>query len=91
MKVPAPHGTPVYLTADVRAIEAAAVAVKNPPRLMEKAGHEAAELARQVVDGAGKPILVLAGPGNNGGDAFIVARHLKQAFFNVTVVFSGDE
>ncbi len=90
MKVPAPHGSPVYLTADIRAIEAAAAAVKNPPALMEKAGHEAAELAQQVTDG-GKPVLVLAGPGNNGGDAFIVARHLRQAYFNVTVVFTGDE
>ena len=91
MAVHAPHGTPVYLTADVRAIEAAAAAMKNPPHLMEKAGLEAAELARQVADGAGKPVLVLAGPGNNGGDAFIVARHLKQAYFNVTVVFAGEE
>jgi hydroxyethylthiazole kinase-like uncharacterized protein yjeF len=91
MTVRASHDTPVYLTADVRAIEAAAAAVKNPPQLMEKAGLEAAELARQVADGSGKPVLVLAGPGNNGGDAFIVARHLKQAYFNVTVVFAGEE
>jgi len=91
MTVHAAHGTPVYLTADVRAIESAAAAAPLPPQLMEKAGSAAAELARDVSGGTGKPVLVVAGPGNNGGDAFVVARHLKQWFFNVTVLFAGDE
>jgi len=91
MTVHAIHGTPVYLTTDVRAIEAAAAAAPVPPQLMEEAGLAAAEIARDVSGGTGKPILVLAGPGNNGGDAFVVARHLKQWYFKVTVVFAGDE
>ena len=91
MKVLAFHGAPVYLTVDARAIEAAAVAVKKPPPLMEKAGLAAAEIARDISGGTGKPVLVLAGPGNNGGDAFVVARHLKKWYFKVTVVFAGDE
>ena len=89
MTVHATHGTPVYMTADVRAIEAAAA--PNPPPLMERAGLAAAEVARDVSGGTGKAVLVFAGPGNNGGDAFVVARHLKQWYFNVTVLFAGDE
>jgi len=89
MTVHAVHGTPVYLTADVRAIEAKAAPITPP--LMERAGLAAAEVARDMSGGTGKPVLVFAGPGNNGGDAFVVARHLKQWYFNVTVVFAADE
>lgn len=85
----APHNTPLYLTADIRAIEAAAAS--NSPPLMERAGLAAAEIAREVSGGNGEPVLVVAGPGNNGGDAFVVARHLRQWYYKVTVVFDGDE
>ncbi|MBI4204132.1 MAG: NAD(P)H-hydrate dehydratase [Betaproteobacteria bacterium] len=81
------HNTPIYRTAEIREIEAAAGTLP----LMERAGLAAAELARGVAPESGRPILVLAGPGNNGGDAFVIARHLKQWWFNVTVVFTGDE
>ena len=89
MAVHATHNAPIYLTADVRAIETAA-ASSSPP-LMERAGLAAADVAREVAGGNGRPVLVLAGPGNNGGDAFVLARHLKQWYFKVTVVFAGEE
>ncbi|HKU45950.1 MAG TPA: NAD(P)H-hydrate dehydratase [Burkholderiales bacterium] len=54
--------------------------------LMERAGAAAAELAATLAGDKAKDVLVLAGPGNNGGDARIVARLLKERFFRVEVV-----
>lgn len=86
-----PDGTPVYTTEDIRHVETLAAALPDKPSLMERAGLAAAELAREVCGGTGKPVLIVAGPGNNGGDAFVVARHLRQWWHNVTVVSAGDE
>lgn len=86
MRVNIANGTPLYLTADVRRIEARHA--REP--LMERAGLAAAQLAREIVADNGRPILIFAGPGNNGGDAFVVARCLKQWFYAVTVIFAGD-
>jgi hydroxyethylthiazole kinase-like uncharacterized protein yjeF len=77
---------PVYRVAELRAIEAAAA---NHP-LMERAGLAAAGVARELLAGRPARVLVLAGPGNNGGDAFVVARWLKSWFFDVSVAFRGD-
>ena len=46
------------------------VSVKD---LMENAGSGAADIANHM----GKSFLVMCGPGNNGGDGFVAARHLK--------------
>lgn len=79
---------PVCSTAGIRAVEAAVLSVEPPPPLMERAGLAAARIARQML-GAGNRILVVAGPGNNGGDAFVAARHLRQWWHEVTVIFAG--
>lgn len=81
--------TPVYATADIRRIEAAAFAGQPAPALMERAGLAAADCARRML-GTKERVLVLAGPGNNGGDAFVVARHLARWWHAVDVVFTGD-
>jgi len=47
-------------------------------RLMENAGLAVAEQARKLVGALkGEHIAVLAGPGNNGGDGLVAARHLN--------------
>lgn len=86
-----PHRTPVYTTTEIRRLEALALTLPERPQLMERAGLAAAQCARESVTDTGKPILILAGPGNNGGDAFVIARHLRQWWFKVIVVFTGSE
>jgi hydroxyethylthiazole kinase-like uncharacterized protein yjeF len=80
----------LYLTDGVRALEAAALKRDPHAKLMERAGLAAAELARELLGEAGRSALVLAGPGNNGGDAFELATHLKRWFYRVDLVFAGD-
>ncbi len=57
---------------------------------MQRAGKAAAQYAIEIVLDRDGPILVLAGPGNNGGDAFETARLLRERFFKVRVVFAGE-
>ncbi len=58
--------------------------------LMESAGRAAADVARAMAGDRGGRVVVLAGPGNNGGDAFVVARWLRTWYFDIAVVFPGD-
>src|SRR5256885_14842104 len=79
---------PIYTTPAIRKLEGLAALASGT--LMQRAGAAAAEYARSLCGDTAKSILVLAGPGNNGGDAFEVAAHLKRWFFRVTVVFCGE-
>lgn len=80
---------PVYTAAEIREIERAAQAATPGLSLMARAGRAAFEVARRILGERGKSVLVLAGPGNNGGDAFEVAVHLKSANHRVALVFTG--
>ena len=56
--------------------------------LMEKAGLAVADaVARHPL---GTPVLVVAGPGNNGGDGFVAARVLAERGYQVRVLLLGD-
>jgi len=78
---------PIYTTAEIRRIEQAA----GEAPLMERAGAAAAGLAVKLVAENSKDVLVLAGPGNNGGDALIAANLLKERFFRVHVAKRPEE
>src|SRR3954469_18345594 len=58
--------------------------------LMEAAGARAAELVRERFPSA-RRVAVLCGPGNNGGDDFVVARHLHEAGVEVVLCLAARE
>ncbi len=57
--------------------------------LMDNAGAAVASTAADMV-APGSAIAVLCGPGNNGGDGFVAARHLKGRGFRVRVALLGE-
>jgi hydroxyethylthiazole kinase-like uncharacterized protein yjeF len=78
------------MAADIRAIDRHWALTHPDISLMEKAGAAAAELAGTLASESGEPVLILAGPGNNGGDALVVARRLRAQGFRVDVVSRAD-
>ena len=73
----------VLTTPELRAVEQRAI---TGPSLMERAGRAVADCARRMAADTGAPILVVAGPGNNGGDAWVAAAHLAESFHRVVVL-----
>ena len=57
--------------------------------LMEKAGIAVADAVRRIVP-AGSQVVVLAGPGNNGGDGIVAAQNLADSGYLVTVGLLGN-
>src|SRR5437660_534700 len=80
---------------EVRSIDARAAGEVGMPTviLVENAGRGAAAWLRDRI-AATTPqatrVLILCGPGNNGGDGGVVARHLEIAGFAVKVVWFAD-
>jgi len=75
-------GEPAATRDEIRAFDRYAIEVLGVPGvvLMENAGRQIAEAARAMLAECKKPyVVILAGPGNNGGDGFVVARHLAMA------------
>jgi hydroxyethylthiazole kinase-like uncharacterized protein yjeF len=84
--------TLLYSCAQIRAIEHAAQALLPPGTLMERAGAAAAAFALELLDfDAAGAVLVLAGPGNNGGDGLELAAHLARAGAEVELLHLAGE
>jgi ADP-dependent NAD(P)H-hydrate dehydratase / NAD(P)H-hydrate epimerase len=75
--------------AETRAADAATIAAGTPGmELMERAGAAVAEQALRRWPG--RSAFVLCGPGNNGGDGFVAARHLQEAGCSVRLGLLGE-
>ncbi|MBE8158000.1 MAG: NAD(P)H-hydrate dehydratase [Betaproteobacteria bacterium] len=82
----------LYDIAAVRAMEKTAFAGEDSFAVMRRAGEAAAKHAQEMLGKElRRPVLALAGGGNNGGDAFVAATKLREAGAEVKLVFAGDE
>ena len=59
-------------------------------QLMENAGSGVAKAALEKFDISGKSVIIVCGPGNNGGDGFVVARYLADKC-KITIVLIKPE
>ena len=81
----------LYTAAQVRALDQAAIASHCPgAELMQRAGQAAYGLLRRRWPAA-RRLTVLCGPGNNGGDGYVVARLAREDDLEVRVLQLGDE
>lgn len=59
--------------------------------LMENAGRGCADVLEKYFPVAGARVLIFCGPGNNGGDGFVIGRHLVNRGAQVRVVLVGRQ
>jgi NAD(P)H-hydrate epimerase len=87
---------PPMTAEEMRGADARAQRLGTPGHwLMEQAGAAVAIAARALFAAAERPVgsrvLVLCGPGNNGGDGLVAARHLAAADVGCEVVLLASE
>ena len=85
-------GVRVYSVEELRAIDRACAEEFGLPTLvlMEHAASQLSEAAVRLLSiFEGWTVLVVCGPGNNGGDGLAAARHLDAMGFEVVVVLAG--
>lgn len=78
---------------EVRAFDSWAINVLRIPGvvLMENAGRSCAEFILEKLASVQKPkVCIFCGTGNNGGDGYVIARHLLNNGLTVSVIIVGD-
>jgi len=82
-------GTPLFTVAELRAIEQGAQAGLPADELMSRAGRGAGRRIDALAGDRRASVCVVAGPGNNGGDGFVVAAELAARGHEVLCVLFG--
>ena len=74
-----PKPPPLYTPSEMNEADRLTIAAGTPGyELMKRAGAEAARIILPRFPDRG-PVHILCGPGNNGGDGFVIARHFQDA------------
>ena len=87
------HHPPTLTREQVRELDRSAIADYGIDSivLMENAGRRCADEAiRLLGDASAGLVLILCGPGNNGGDGFVIARTLRNRGFEVELWFVAE-
>jgi len=79
----------IFSSEEMKRFEQKQFLKRNSYSFMQKAGSRVFEFISNNFKNK-QPIIVLCGPGNNGGDGFVVARHLMDHGYSVEVyIFAG--
>ena len=83
------HGLGIFLSEEMRKFEKLNFLEKSSYSFMKKAGYE---VFKFIEDNFKKRqfIIVLCGPGNNGGDGFVIAEHLRDSGYKIKVYTFAD-
>ena len=80
----------IFNTEEMKDFENSQFSKKNSYYFMQSAGKKVFEFINNNFKNK-KSIIVLCGPGNNGGDGFVVAKHLKDNGYLVNVyIYPND-
>ena len=70
------HGSEVLLSKEMKSFEKSNFLTKNSYSFMKKAGYEVFKFMKDNFKKR-QSLIVLCVPGNNGGDGFVIAKHLR--------------
>ena len=79
----------IFYSEEMKKFEKGQFFKKNSYSFMQKAGGKIFEFINNNFKNR-RPTVVLCGPGNNGGDGFVVARHLMDHGYSVQVYTFAD-
>lgn len=81
----------IYTAEQIRQIEAEEFARRDSYEIMQMAGAAVAQHAQKMLANQTEQILLVAGPGNNGGDAYIAAAQLHKAGYKNIKLFMPQQ